>query len=120
MMVYTKEKQLRQVATAIEFAKKVLQRQDKLSSMLGRPSSFYDDLLVGLRKKPTVKSLKANDVVYHKTFGEGRVLSVDKPNARIRIHFSLGDKLFQYPMAFDKGYLSLDKPERMQVRLVAR
>ena len=119
-MTYTKEKELRQVAATIELAKKVLRRQDRLSSMFGRPSSFYDDLLVGLRKKPTVKSLKANDVVYHQTFGEGHVLEVDKSNARIRIHFSLGDKLFQYPMAFDKGYLFLDKPEKMPLRLVAR
>ena len=53
-------------------------------------------------------SLEIGDLVEHKKFGTGKVTRMD--NKYVWIQFvSLGEKMFQYPDAFNKGFLSLKK-----------
>lgn len=52
--------------------------------------------------------IQIGDLVEHKKFGTGKVTRMD--NKYVWIQFvSLGEKMFQYPDAFNKGFLSLKK-----------
>ena len=45
--------------------------------------------------------------VQHITFGTGTITRVDKEKKHVRIKFKVGEKLFLFPDAFLKGYLSI-------------
>jgi len=45
--------------------------------------------------------------VKHKVFGEGIIAKIDKSQKHIRVTFAAGEKVFIFPDAFTKGYLSI-------------
>ena len=45
--------------------------------------------------------------VIHKSFGEGTIVKVDKAQKHIQVKFSIGEKTFVYPDAFQKGFLKI-------------
>lgn len=49
--------------------------------------------------------------VYHKTFGEGKITYCDK--IRITVRFSVGEKKFFFPNAFEYGHLSERKDQEL-------
>ncbi|MDR0846790.1 MAG: GIY-YIG nuclease family protein [Lactobacillales bacterium] len=49
--------------------------------------------------------VKEGDDVYHKKFGKGKAISVE--GDEIFVQFTVGQKLFEYPNAFKKGFLYL-------------
>ncbi len=69
------------------------------------PSSFSP------AKKPVIKvdtsKVKAGSVVKHKAFGNGVVIGVD--GAMIIVSFAGTKKKFQFPGAFEQGFLSIPK-----------
>ena len=46
-------------------------------------------------------------IVHHKTFGEGTITKVDKIQKHISVKFDIGEKMFIFPDAFQKGFLRL-------------
>ena len=46
-------------------------------------------------------------VVRHIGFGTGTITKVDKEKKHIRVKFDVGEKMFLFPDAFLKGYLSI-------------
>ena len=46
-------------------------------------------------------------VVRHIGFGTGAITKVDKEKKHIRVKFDVGEKMFLFPDAFLKGYLSI-------------
>lgn len=57
----------------------------------------------------TVPDVKEGVKVVHKSFGEGTVTRIDKAQKHIRVTFAIGEKLFVFPDAFEKGFLVLKK-----------
>ncbi|NLP31207.1 MAG: restriction endonuclease [Clostridiales bacterium] len=45
--------------------------------------------------------------VGHEKFGNGQVIMVDQKNKRISVRFKVGEKLFVFPEAFEKGFLDI-------------
>ncbi len=45
-------------------------------------------------------------IVYHKKFGEGKIINIDKSGKYIKIQFSVGEKTF-IPSAFENGFLEI-------------
>lgn len=54
-----------------------------------------------------LSDVSLHTMVYHKTFGEGQVSSLDKAKKHIRVRFAAGEKLFIFPDAFINGFLTL-------------
>ena len=50
-------------------------------------------------------NISLGDTVYHKTFGTGKVTSIEK--TIIKVSFAVGEKPFQFPNAFKQGFLKL-------------
>lgn len=50
-----------------------------------------------------ITDVRDNTCVYHKSFGEGKVINID--NGTITVKFSDGEKKFQFPGAFTQGFL---------------
>ena len=55
-----------------------------------------------------LETLSADDIVYHKKFGGGSVLRINKNEKYIHVRFALGDKKFVFPDAFLLGFLSVE------------
>ena len=45
-------------------------------------------------------------IVYHKKFGDGKIINIDKSGKYIKIKFSVGEKTF-IPSAFENGFLEI-------------
>ena len=54
-----------------------------------------------------IHKIKIGASVTHKTFGVGKVKSIDSVQKHIVVSFSIGDKVFIFPDAINKGYLTL-------------
>ena len=65
------------------------------------PVSADDDLKARLEK------IEMEDLVYHKKFGKGEVVKINKNEKFIFIKFMLGEKKFIFPDAFLMGFLEL-------------
>ena len=50
-------------------------------------------------------SIEVGDVVRHKAFGEGTVVSLDEDH--IVVHLGGKDRMFAFPGAFEQGFLGL-------------
>ena len=57
--------------------------------------------------KVDVSGVHAGTIVRHKAFGAGEVKGID--GSRIVVSFKGKDKIFQFPGAFEQGFLSLDE-----------
>ena len=66
-----------------------------------------DSPAVGNSTETVFSYVSAGTKVYHKTFGEGQVSSLDKAKKHIRVRFAAGEKLFIFPDAFINGFLTL-------------
>lgn len=69
--------------------------------------SFSADTTTEQSTKKTV-SIHAGDIVEHKKFGTGKVTSIDGKYIHVKF-ISLGEKVFQFPDAFNNGFLSIKK-----------
>ena len=65
------------------------------------PAPADDDLKARLEK------IEMEDLVYHKKFGKGEVVKINKNEKFIFIKFMLGEKKFIFPDAFLMGFLEL-------------
>lgn len=70
----------------------------------------------GQKKEPQSKGDKEIDymkvitpetTVGHKKFGDGQIIMIDQKNNRISVRFKIGEKLFIFPEAFEKGFLDI-------------
>jgi len=55
------------------------------------------------KPKVDVSGVNVWTTVNHKTFGKGEVISIG--NDKITVTFEIGEKMFQFPQAFDGGFL---------------
>jgi hypothetical protein len=55
------------------------------------------------KPKVDVSGVKVGGTVKHKSFGDGIVTKI--ADGRIMVKFTIGEKLFQFPQAFDGGFL---------------
>ena len=55
-----------------------------------------------------LEALSADDIVYHKKFGGGNVIKINKNEKYIYVRFALGDKKFLFPDAFLMGFLEVE------------
>jgi hypothetical protein len=60
---------------------------------------------ISITKEKDFNHLLKGDVVIHKTFGEGIIKYIE--GDRIIVAFGKAEKLFAFPDAFIKGYLSI-------------
>lgn len=73
-----------------------------------RPSFVPPTPVTAVKKeipKADVSSVKVGVIVKHKAFGDGVVKSID--NSLITVEFGGIDKKFQFPGAFDQGFLKI-------------
>lgn len=54
-----------------------------------------------------LSKIEPGSEVYHQKFGLGKVMGIDKLQKYIKIAFSVGEKMFIYPSAFEKGFLEI-------------
>lgn len=52
--------------------------------------------------------VKEGTAVRHKTYGSGIILSLDGSRTHIAVRFSVGERTFVYPDAFNKGFLMIE------------
>lgn len=72
-----------------------------ITTSVSQESQISDEL------KAKLSILNINSDVYHKTFGKGTVVKINKNEKFIFIKFSLGEKKFIFPDAFVRGYLEI-------------
>lgn len=76
-----------------------------------RPSYVPPTPAAPVQKKQVIKvdtsDVRAGTIVKHKAFGMGEVKGID--GSRIVVSFQGKDKTFQFPGAFEQGFLSLDE-----------
>ena len=54
-----------------------------------------------------IQKIKVGTTVTHKTFGTGKIKSIDSVQKHIVVSFLMGDKVFIYPDAINKGFIAL-------------
>ena len=57
--------------------------------------------------KVKLERIETDDIVYHKKFGKGEVIKINKNEKFIHVKFMLGEKKFMFPDAFLMGFLEL-------------
>lgn len=57
--------------------------------------------------KTHLEHIEIEDIVFHKKFGKGKVLKIDKDSKFIVVKFTLGEKKFLFPKAFYDGFLEI-------------
>ena len=58
--------------------------------------------------KARSEKIEAGDIVYHKKFGKGEVVKINKNEKFIYVRFMLGEKKFMFPDAFLMGFLGVE------------
>ena len=58
--------------------------------------------------KARLEKIEAGDIVYHKKFGKGEVVKINKNEKFIYVRFMLGEKKFMFPDAFLMGFLEME------------
>lgn len=58
--------------------------------------------------KARLEKIAAGDIVYHKKFGKGEVVKINKNEKFIYVKFMLGEKKFIFPDAFLMGFLGVE------------
>ena len=58
--------------------------------------------------KARSEKIEAGDIVYHKKFGKGEVVKINKNEKFIFVKFMLGEKKFMFPGAFVDGFLEVE------------
>ena len=58
--------------------------------------------------KARLEKIAAGDIVYHKKFGKGEVVKINKNEKFIYVKFMLGEKKFMFPGAFVDGFLEVE------------
>ena len=58
--------------------------------------------------KARLERIEAGDIVYHKKFGKGEVVKINKNEKFIHVKFMLGEKKFMFPDAFTMGFLGME------------
>ena len=58
--------------------------------------------------KARLEKIAAGDIVYHKKFGKGEVVKINKNEKFIYVKFMLGEKKFIFPDAFLMGFLEVE------------
>ena len=58
--------------------------------------------------KMRLERIEAGDIVYHKKFGKGEVVKINKNEKFIYVKFMLGEKKFMFPGAFLDGFLEVE------------
>jgi flagellar basal body rod protein FlgC len=81
-------------------------KQPQLAKVAETPKSFYNATKPD-EEKPQIElsAVKPGASVIHKVFGEGIIDKIAKD--RIYISFGKAKKMFQYPSAFEKGFLMI-------------
>ena len=76
-----------------------------------RPAYVPPTPVLETQKKPVLKvdvsNVHAGTIVRHKAFGAGEVKGID--GSRLIVSFKGKDKIFQFPGAFEQGFLSLEE-----------
>lgn len=76
-----------------------------------RPAYVPPTPVLETQKKPVIKvdvsNVHAGTIVRHKAFGAGEVKGID--GSRLIVSFKGKDKIFQFPGAFEQGFLSLEE-----------
>ena len=58
--------------------------------------------------KARLEKIEAGDIVYHKKFGKGEVVKINKNERFMYVKFMLGEKKFMFPGAFLDGFLEVE------------
>ena len=58
--------------------------------------------------KARLEKIEAGDIVYHKKFGKGEIVKINKNETFIYVRFMLGEKKFMFPGAFVDGFLEVE------------
>lgn len=58
--------------------------------------------------KASLEKIEAGDIVYHKKFGKGEIVKINKNEKFIYVKFMLGEKKFMFPGAFLDGFLEME------------
>ena len=58
--------------------------------------------------KARLEKIEAGDIFYHKKFGKGEIVKINKNEKFIYVKFMLGEKKFMFPDAFLMGFLEME------------
>ena len=58
------------------------------------------------KKEIKLPEVAVGDNVKHKSFGEGKIVFMDKAGKKLRVQFAIGEKMFIFPEAFTGGFLT--------------
>ena len=58
--------------------------------------------------KARLEKIETGDIVYHKKFGKGEIVKINKNEKFIYVKFMLGEKKFMFPGAFLDGFLEVE------------
>ena len=58
--------------------------------------------------KARLEKIEAGDIFYHKKFGKGEIVKINKNEKFIYVKFMLGEKKFMFPDAFLMGFLGVE------------
>ena len=58
--------------------------------------------------KARLEKIEAGNIVYHKKFGKGEIVKINKNEKFIYVKFMLGEKKFMFPGAFLDGFLEVE------------
>ena len=105
------EKRAEQQRTAVKVErpqpKPVVQPQPTRSAVPASPKSSAAPNNAEFDLKTQLESLAVDSTVLHKKFGRGTVVKINKNEKFIHIKFTLGEKKFIFPDAFQMGFLEM-------------
>lgn len=82
-----------------------IKSMDSIAAEKRSPFGSKKNVQEQVNKELDLSSVKEGAVVMHKAFGMGKVTMLDKARKHIRVRFSVGEKTFLYPDAFNNGFL---------------
>ena len=78
------------------------------SQPINQPTPSLQPVQTEADIKEQLEALTVDSIVYHKKFGKGTVVKLNKNEKFIYIKFALGEKKFVYPDAFWLGFLVVE------------
>ena len=109
----TEDKRAKQQRTAIKVKKPkstcIVQSEPARSAVPSIPTSSAAPNKTEIDLKAQLEALAVDSTVFHKKFGKGTVVKINKNEKFIHIKFTLGEKKFIFPDAFLMGFLELEE-----------
>ena len=99
------------VQNSIKIEKEQSQPKEKLtpqSPIIAPVEVSTQEVQTAQEIETQLESIGTDSIVYHKNFGEGTIIRINKNEKYIHVKFTLGEKKFIFPDAFLMGFLEIE------------